>query len=436
MKRLNCIAAATLAAIFAAPAAAQNAPAPAPAPAETVAGAQAAPRSGLTLDSAVDLFLTRNASLEAARFEVDAAAASRIAAGLRPRPGLTTSIENVPVGSEQSFGRLYELTVSVAQPVELGNRLRRRREVAERIVAVAEARLAETLRRRLAGLERTYFEAILARSLTAIDRESRDQFGELVQYNTIRLEEGLIAEGDLIKVRLERMRYESAVASAELVYRQAKIRLLEQVGETALESAASLEVGGELGVVTTDLDLATLRQAALARRPEVKVGEAEIALADARILLERSIAKGEVTPFAGYRRIGPVDTVLAGVTVPLPFGDRNQGAIVRADAERRVAEANIRAVRARALADVEVAFRAYETARARVRAYEREILKQADESRDIQLAAYREGVVPLLTVMEAQRTRADALATYARALFDYRMSIVELELATGMEISG
>jgi cobalt-zinc-cadmium efflux system outer membrane protein len=431
---MRSIAAALLAAVVAVPAAAQSALAPAPV--ATASDAQAAAPSGLTLDSAVDLFLRRNASLEAARLEVGTAAAERVAAGLRPRPGLTASIENVPIGGDTSFSQIYEVTVSVAQPIELGNRLDRRRAVAERTVAVAEARLAETLRRRLSDLKRTYYEALLARALSGIEREVRDHFGELVEYNTVRLEEGEIAEGDLIKVRLERVRYDSAVTTAELAYRQAKIRLLEHVGEIALEGAASLEVAGELKGRGADLDLAALRQAALANRPEVKVGEAQLALADAQIALERSIAKGEITPFAGYRRVGPVNAVVGGVTVPLPFGDRNQGGIVRAEAERRVAEATLKAARARALADVEAAFRAYETARAQVLAYEREILDQADESRDIQLAAYREGVVPLLTVMEAERTRADARSAYSRALFDYRMSLVALELATGTEIQG
>lgn len=432
MKGLRLIAAASLAALLAAPAAAQSALSPVLS--DPAAGAQASAPVGLTLDSAIDLFLKRNASLEAARFEVDAAAASRITAGLRPRPGLTTSIENVPIGGDASFDMLYELTVSYAQPIELGNRIDRRRDVAERTVALAEARLAETLRRRLFDLKRTYFEALFARSLNVIERENRDHFAELVRYNTVRLEEGQIAEGDLLKVRLERLRRDSAVASAELAYRQAKIRLLEQVGETALETAASLEVAGELKGSDPGLDLAALKQAALANRPEVRVGEAELALADARIALERSISKGEITPFAGYRRIGPFNTVVAGVTVPLPFGDRNQGGIVRAEAERRVAEANLRAVRARALADVESAFRAFETARAQTLSYEREILPQSDEVRDIQLAAYREGVTPLLAVMEAERTRADALGAYARTLFEYRMSLVALDLATGTEI--
>lgn len=429
MKAYRLVAAAAIAALPAAPVLAQDAP---PAPITSPIARSTGP--SLTLDTAVELFLRRNALLEAARLEVDAAAAERIAAGLRPRPGLTASMENMPVGGDTPFSDLYEVTVSIAQPIELGGRAGHRRDVAERMVSLAEARLAVTLRRRLSELKRVYFEALLARTVTGVERESREHFGELVRYNTVRFEEGEIAEGDLIRVRLERTRHDSAVAAAELAYSQAKIRLLERTGETELQAASALEVEGDLAGPKPTLDLAALRQAALANRPEVKAAEAELALADARIGLERSIAKGDLTPYAGYRRVGPDNTVVAGVTVPLPFGNRNQAGIARAEAERRVTEANVRAARSAAVADVEAAFRAYETARAQVLLYEREILRQADESRDIQLAAYREGAVPLFAVMDAQRTRAEARAAYARALFDFRMSLVELELATGTEI--
>ena len=143
---------------------------------------------------------------------------------------------------------------------------------------------------------------------------------------------------------------------------------------------------------------------------------------------------GDVTPYVGYKRVGVDNTVLAGVTVPLPFGNRNQSGIARAEAEQKVAETSLRFVRNRALAEVEAAFRAYETAREQVRAYEAGLLKQADESREIQLAAYQEGVAELITLIEAQKTRTEIRANYYRAIFDYYTSIFQLELATGSDI--
>jgi outer membrane protein, heavy metal efflux system len=403
----------------------------APAPAQTAAPQ---PMSLLSLEEASEQFLKRNLALEAARQEVGVAEAERVGARLRPRPGLTVSAENLRLSGPTPTGRLYEFGATYAQPFELGGRQKRREEVAERTVSAAEARLTEVMRRRLFELKRAYYEGALARALLRIEQENSENFGELVRFNTVRLEEGYIAEGDLIKVRLERIKFDSAVAGAALAYRQVKVRLLEMLGEGDFERAASLDIGGRLEFRPVNVDLAALRQAALANRPEVKVAEAEVALAESVFKLERSRAAGELTPYAGYKRVGADNTAVVGVTVPLPFGNRNQGGIARAEAEQKMAETNLRSARNRALAEVESAYRSHETARELVKAYETGILKQADESRDIALAAYREGVAELITLIDAQRTRTEVRANYYKALLEYQTSLFQLETVTGVEI--
>lgn len=388
----------------------------------------------LSLDTATEQFLRKNLAVEAARLEVGVAEAERIGARLRPRPGLTISAENLQLSGETPANKLHEYGISVAQPLELGNRKTLRMEVAERTVSVSEARLTEVLRRQLFDLKRTYYESVLARVLLDIEQENRDNFEGLVKFNTVRFEEGYIAEGDLLKVRLERTKFDFAVANAELALRRAKIRLLELIGERDFERALRVETSNRLQVPPVDLNLAQLKETALVNRPEIKVAEAQLALAQSSVKLERSEAKGEVTPYVGYKRVGVDNTVLAGVTVPLPIGNRNQSGIARAEAEQKVSETNLNLVRNRTLAEVEAAYRAYETAREQVRAYEAGLLKQADESREIQLGAYQEGATELITLIEAQKTRTEVRANYYRAIFDYYTSIFQLELATGTDI--
>jgi outer membrane protein, heavy metal efflux system len=388
----------------------------------------------LSIEAATEQFLKKNLSVQAARLQVGVAEAERVGARLSPRPGLTISAENLRLSGETPANRLQEYGIAVAQPIELGNRKGLRMEVAERMVTVSEARLTEVLRRQLFDLKRTYYESVLANVLLGIERENRDNFEGLVKFNTVRFEEGYIAEGDLLKVRLERTKFDFAVANAELNLRRTKIRLLELVGDPDFERATKVEVSNTLRVPPAELNLSQLKETALANRPEIKVAEAELALGQTAIKLERSRAKGEVTPYVGYKRVGVDNTVLAGVTVPLPIGNRNQSGIARAEAEQKVSETNLQFVRNRTLAEVEVAYRAYETAREQVRAYEAGLLRQADESREIQLGAYQEGATELITLIEAQKTRTEVRANYYRAIFDYYTSIFQLELATGTDI--
>ncbi len=394
----------------------------------------APPTDVLTVETATEQFLRRNLSVEAARLQVGVAEAERVAARLRPRPGLTLSAENLRVSGDTPFNRLYEAGTTVTQSFELGGQRARRMEVADRTVAVAEAQLESVLRSRLFELRRAFYQAVLARALLAIEEESGARFAELVRFNTARFEEGYISEGELIKVRLERIKFDSALANARLALRQANIRLLELMGEADFARAERLEARGRLEFKDVEAHLAESRASALTKRSDIKVAEAEVARAESVFRLERARGKGEVTPYVGYKRVGPDNTVLAGVTVPLPFGNRNQGGVARADAEQKLAETTLRLTQNRALAEVESSFRAYETSRELVKAYEAGILRQADESRDIALVAYREGATDLITLLDAQRTRSEVRASYYRALFDYYTSVFQLGLATGTEI--
>jgi cobalt-zinc-cadmium efflux system outer membrane protein len=142
----------------------------------------------------------------------------------------------------------------------------------------------------------------------------------------------------------------------------------------------------------------------------------------------------DITPFAGLKRVGIDNTLLFGVTIPLRINDRNQAGIARAAAEEKIANTELTIARNRALAEVESAYRAYETARDQVATFQRELLQQANESYTISLAAYQEGATELLPLLEAQRTRADIRQQYYRTLFDYQTSIFLLEQSVGKSI--
>jgi cobalt-zinc-cadmium efflux system outer membrane protein len=393
----------------------------------------------LTLEAATERFLQRNLSVEAARLEVGVAEAERITASFWPRPGLTITGENLKISGPSPFNApsssFYEIGAVVAQPIELGGRRALRREVAERTISLSEARLANVMQRRLLDLRRGYIEAALARANLGIARENQAAFAELVRLNTVRVKEGDVAEVELMRIRVEQVKFDSAVASASLAYQQAKIRLLELLGESDYAFATALELRSPLASVSVDPDLPRLREVALKRRPEIKIAEEEQALAEATLRLEESRGKGEITPFAGYKRLGDDNTVTVGVTVPLPFGNRNQGGVARAAAQKQVAATNFQLMRNRVLAEVEAAYRAYLTAREQVRAYEAGLLDQAEEAAGVTAAAYREGATPLIALIDAQRARAEARGSYMKALFDYRNSLFTMEQVTGGEVN-
>ena len=388
----------------------------------------------LTLEAATELFLQRNLSIEAARLQVSRAEADRVAARLRPRPTANISAENLRIAGPTPFNRLYEAGVVISQPIELGGQRSARRELAEKTVSLAEATLLSAIHKRQFDFRRAFYEVLLAEAVLGLETDNQTNFAELVRYNTVRLNEGEISPAEVLKVRLEKIKYDSATAAARLAFRQAKVKLLELLGETDFSRIEQMQVRDKFEFVDFATNLAALRSLALENQSNVKVAEAEIERLGALLRLERAKAKGEITPYSGYRRVGPDNTAVVGVTVPLPFGNRNQGEIARAEAEQKIADNALKQEKNRAVADVQTAYLAFETAREQVKAFEAGVLTQADESRDIMLLSYREGATDLVNLLDAQRTRNEVRAVYYRSILAYYVSLFELELVTGTEI--
>ena len=386
----------------------------------------------LALDDVVARVLARNLSVEAAKHRLEAARAERIAARLRPNPSLTVGADQVKVSGPTPTGELYEVSTTVSQPIELGDKRDRRREVADLIVAVAEAQVADVLQQRLVEAKRAFYEAVLARDALARARAIRESYDQLIASTQTRLDAGDVSEGELIKARLERARADVAVAQASLGLRQTIIRLLDLLGET--DFAPERHIVGDLILPPSPPDLAELRAIAGRERPSVVAAERSADLAARRVVLERSKATPDVSPFLGYRRVGENNTVLFGITIPLPLSDRNQAGIARAVADEKVAQTEAAQHRQRILAEVESAWAAWQTAQGRVAAVESGLLPQAAESLEIARAAYRDGAIGLLEYLEAQRTLADVRHEHARSLFEAQASRLMLELAVGREL--
>ena len=385
----------------------------------------------LTIERVTTMYIERNLDLQAARYRLERTRADQIAARLRPNPGITVTAENFVVSGPTPFNRLYEIATSYSETIELGGKRKLRERVADLTVSAAEAQFADAMRRGVAAVKRLYYDAVLARYNVEVTSENRQTFGQLLQVSQARFQEGAIPEADLIKVRLERIKYDSAVRQAELSLRQATIRLLERVGES---NFAKQDVIGEMSFTAANPTLESMRQQAVAERPDVQAAMREVDAAEERLSLERARAHPDLSPFAGYKRIGTDNSVSFGVSVPLKIRDRNQAGIARAETDTKTAKTQLQLVRNRVLAEVETAYEAFQTAREQVQTFRSELLNQADESRTIALAAYEEGGTDLLPFLEAQRTRAEVRQQYFKTLFDYRSSLIDLELAVGREI--
>lgn len=100
-----------------------------------------------------------------------------------------------------------------------------------------------------------------------------------------------------------------------------------------------------------------------------------------------------------------------GITLPLPFLNRNRGPIAEADAARQRAQAELDFARVDGENRIASARRTGASAAARL-GRDQLLVASANRVAAMSLTAYREGAAPLATVLEAQRSAREILGQY------------------------
>ncbi|MCY3775260.1 MAG: TolC family protein [Candidatus Aminicenantes bacterium] len=400
-------------------------------------GLRAQPLPGiLELDHAIEIALSRHADLDAARAAIEARTGSTRQAALSPNPVLSLQTENWRFYGNPGFSaaRDLDLFAWVSVPIETAGKRTRRIELAE-----ADERIAEYERQLAAwrirqSVKKAYWNALATVSDVKMLERSRETLERLEDYHEVRVRLGATAEVDLIKVRVEVGRSELALSGAEMEVSRAKIAVLEAMGIAELSTGFELQQPDawpvDLSWDNADATRLTAEKA-LAHRVEILLGQAQVERARAAVELQRSLARPDVRPYVGYKRTNEFNTLIGGISIPLPVRDDNAGRIGQALAEVRRREAALRAAEARISAQVATAVETVRRRSEMLRSMETGVLDRARETSRIALAAYQEGGLELLDVLDAQRAQNELDLFHSRLVFDYQLSWVDLETASG-----
>ena len=390
----------------------------------------------LDLGQAVEIALSRHGDLDAARAAIEARAGSTRQAGLLPNPVFSLQTENWRFYGTPGFSASRNLDVFawVGLPIETAGKRTRRVELAE-----ADERIAEHKRQRVAwgirqSVKKAYWEVLAAVSDVEMLARSRETLQRLENYHEVQVRQGAMAEVDLIKVQVEAGRAALAVSGAEMEVGRGKIALLEAMGIPELNTDFEVRQPEARPVnLSWDAARATRQtvETALVHRTEILIGRAHVERARANVALQRSLARPDVTPYLGYKRNNAFHTLIGGFSISLPVRDKNTGRIEEALAEVRRWEADLRAVQARIGAEVAAALETVRRRQEILRLMETGMLDRARETSRIAQAAYQEGGVELLEVLDAQRAQNEISLFYSRSALDYQLSWVDLETASG-----
>jgi len=389
--------------------------------------------SRLTLDNAISLAMGRNPALAAAKNEIQAAEGDRVAAGKRPNLALSLQIEDYPISAHPGpFFDVQDITTRVDYEIERGGRRRLRTESADQALAAQKLAYLERTRRMRLEVERAFYRTLLAKSNLETSKSILDQVERTISLNRVRFQQGDISALDLNRIEVEKLKFQDDLFQAELALRDAKSFLLALLH--APDLSRDVDVIGTLPVdyqnpepgLPPQAPLDELIRIAVTQRPDLAAQLQGKKQADTETLLQRAVRSSNITVGGGYKRSGPDNSFVLGVTIPLKIFNRNEGEIIRAEAEQMRSSNLAAALQKDVQLDVQKAHNAAEINRKRVEYIKTQQLKRVEEVSQVTLESYNLGGSTLIDYLDAQRTYRDALRIYNQALFDERISLYEL----------
>ena len=151
------------------------------------------------------------------------------------------------------------------------------------------------------------------------------------------------------------------------------------------------------------------------------------------IQLVRAEAVPDVTLFAGPKLLEGGDELgfTAGVLVPIPIYDRNQGAILEARLRQAQAGPLRHAVEVRLRADLAGAHQALDAAYIEIVAIRDDIEPSARSAYEAAEEAFRQGKFGALELLDSQRTLFGVRRQYLDALAAYHQAVIAVERLIG-----
>ncbi|HYK20250.1 MAG TPA: TolC family protein [Pyrinomonadaceae bacterium] len=383
----------------------------------------------VTLPEAVEIFLRQNLQLVAARYDIETADAEKLTARLRPNPQLTVGLSDLPVNLSGPFIKEQTYSYGISHTLELGGKRNKRIDVAEANSDVARGQFQMVAWQLTNDLKRKFYTVVLNQSLLNLARENQATFAEIVKHSAELVKAGEISGLDLERVEVEKLKFDTDLANSERDYEVALRDLRFVLGGDY--RAMDIDVAGTIDYEPYQFSYAELRDKALAERPDLKAAQLSERAADANIRLQDAQRIPDLTVGGGVDQVPlGTSTYTFGVGIALPVSNRNQGERAKALIAKRQAQNQSQLITNQVLSDVDKAFVAFEMQKRRVDLYQTGVITKVNDIQRLTEVALRAGESSTLELLDAIRTRRDTLASFYQTLFDYQMSLLDLELAT------
>jgi outer membrane protein, heavy metal efflux system len=319
--------------------------------------------------------------------------------------------------------------VGIGYLFERGKKRQHRLQAAKDQTAVSRSQVDDSQRQLIFNTSEQFVAVLLAQSTIDLAKQDAESFQQTVNISESRYKVGDMSEGDLLKIKLQLLQFQSDLSMANLAKVQALAALRQLLGFESVPD--EFDVEGDLDYQPVHADMQALKLLAMQNRPDLRAAQEGVTAARSQEALMRANGKKDLGVTFDYTHTAGINSGAFFFNIDLPIFDRNQGEIARTRFAITQAEEQALESAQQVNTDVVDAYAALHSNDEIIQLYRGGYVDQAKQSRDITEYAYKRGAASLLDFLDAERTyRANQLA-YRQALASYMTALEQMRQAVG-----
>jgi outer membrane protein, heavy metal efflux system len=363
---------------------------------------------------------------------------------LRANPIFYADSQLVPYGSD-SVRRPdgpTQYDVNFSHPLDISHKRQARMALASRALKVTEAQYQDAVRMAIGNLHAAFVDVLAGREDIRALRVSVTGLDEIVRIHQELYEKKTGTRADVDQAQADREIAEVGLMDAQEVLLKRK-RVLGEILNLTPDQAERLELRGRLSEMgRPPPPIGELIQIAQDSRPDLaayRLG-VESAFANVKLQLANRFADAYllVQPYT-YQNNAPYGkqsgaSWAMGITVPVPFWNRNQGNIERARINVTQSQQQLAYLERRVATEVQQAVGEYVVSGRIVERIRDGVLPGLERSYKTRLELFREGEANKFVFLDAQRKYNETVKAYLDSKARHRRSMLDLNTVVGQRI--
>ncbi|MEO8720779.1 MAG: TolC family protein [Ginsengibacter sp.] len=285
----------------------------------------------LTLNQAETSFLNNNLDLIAQKYSIDSAKATVITAKLYDNPDLSYSNAFYNATTHHFFDP--EMSVQVSQLIRLAGKRNKSIDLAKSGIDIAQFQFYDLLRTLRFVLRSDFYNIYFFEQSSKLYQIEISSLQKIVPAFDDQVKKGFLAPIDALRIKsqLYTLQAEYDNLQTNINNTQSELKLLLRSNPSGFIMPVA-EITSLTNDVVSQTNYQSLMDSALVNRPDLKALNANIVFSNYNLRLQQAYAKPDITISANYDRLGSYvqDYNAIGISIPLPFFNRNQGNIKNA----------------------------------------------------------------------------------------------------------